>query len=124
MTAVLVDLEQLAELVASRVVEMLVERDQAPAAGLVDAATLAQLLGVSRATIYEHAERLGAVQLGEGSKPRLRFDAEQARAAWTRRDTSERSQPADPLVAPGAVRRRRQPAARSTAGLLPVKGRA
>jgi len=64
------------------------------APALVDASTLAQLLGVSRAWVYEHAGELGALALGpagEGKRPRLRFDPDAARAAlscWG----SERSQ--------------------------------
>jgi hypothetical protein len=122
-SAVIVDLEQLAELVARRVVEMLVERQEAPAAGLVDAATLARLLGISRSTVYEHAAALGAIEAGSGSKPRLRFDVEKARRAWSARTVSERSQKAE-TPAPAPVRRRRRSSkSGSAARLLPVRGR-
>jgi len=47
---------------------------------LVDAATLAGLLGVSRAYVYEHATDLGALRLGDGPRARLRFDPDRARA--------------------------------------------
>lgn len=43
-------------------------------ARLVDAVTLADLLGVERAWVYDHAAELGALTLGTGPKPRLRFD--------------------------------------------------
>ena len=59
------------EAVARRVVEVL--GDKRPA-GLVDAATLAKLLGVSRATVYAKADELGAVRVGGGKRARLRFD--------------------------------------------------
>ena len=52
---------KLADLVARRVVELLDERDRGTASELVDAATLARRLGVSRSTVYEHAARLGAL---------------------------------------------------------------
>jgi hypothetical protein len=118
------DQAQFVEAVARRVVELLDERDreQRPSAGLVDAQTLGRLLGISRSTVYEHASEFGAVQLGIGSRARLRFDVEKAWAAWTRRDLSERSEPAQAPAVAGVVRRRRRTAARSTAGLLPVRG--
>jgi len=59
------------EAVARRVVEVL--GDQRPM-GLVDAATMAKLLGVSRATVYATADELGAVRVGGGKRARLRFD--------------------------------------------------
>lgn len=51
--------------------------------GLVDAATLADVLGVARSYIYAHADALEAVRIGSGTKPRLRFDLEAAREAFT-----------------------------------------
>jgi hypothetical protein len=67
-------LEQLADLIAAR----LANTPIAPQS-LVDAATLARQLGVSRATIYEHARELGAVRVGGGARSRLRFDPQQVR---------------------------------------------
>jgi hypothetical protein len=118
---VTVDVADLVERVALRVVELLDERDRPSAGRLVDAATLARLLGVSRATVYEHADRLGAVRLGDGDRPRMRFDVEKARHAWTAREGSEQSQPAEAPEATGMVRRRRRSAARSGDDLLPVR---
>lgn len=40
---------------------------------LVTASQLAAGLGVARAWVYEHAEELGVLRLGRGSRPRLRF---------------------------------------------------
>ena len=92
---------------------------------LIDAATLARLLGVSRATVYANADQLGAIRLGKGKRARLRFDpvrlaaasprAEPGRAApWSarRRGSVRTSQVTERLlpirgVAPGAKRRRR-----------------
>jgi hypothetical protein len=74
----------LVDAVARRVLDMLDERNAAQTAGrLVDASTLARMLGVSRSTVYAIADELGAVRLGGGSKPRLRFDPERARAAMS-----------------------------------------
>lgn len=49
-------------------------RDSTPQ--LVDAAAVAAMLGVTRGWVYEHASELGAVRLGAGTRPRLRFDLE------------------------------------------------
>jgi hypothetical protein len=103
------------EAVAHRVVELLAA-EQPPAARLVDAATLARLLGVTRATIYDRAAELGAVRLGDGNRPRLRFDPERALAAWQTRDPEPAPEPA-PRPPRGRTRTR-------GAELLPIHGRA
>jgi hypothetical protein len=113
----------LVEATAQRVVELLDQRAEAPAQALVDSSTLARLLGISRSTVYEHADELGAVEVGGGSRPRLRFDPETALEAWNRRSSSERSQVPQSPVAPGVSRRRRPDRLGSGARLLPVKGR-
>src|SRR4051812_40819680 len=41
---------------------------------LLDAAEIAQRCGVTRAWVYAHAAELGALRLGAGPRPRLRFD--------------------------------------------------
>jgi hypothetical protein len=64
--------DRLAERVVERIAEMLDERDAAPA--LLDATQVARILGISRATVYEHANELGAIRIGDGPRPRLRFD--------------------------------------------------
>lgn len=60
------------EAIATRVAELLESRPTGP--GLVDAAELARRLGVTRSWVYENATKLGAIRLGSGSAPRLRFD--------------------------------------------------
>lgn len=72
------------EAVARRVVELMRGEGSFPVRGLVDAATLAAELGVTRSWVYEHRAELGAVRLGAGSKPRLRFDVQRAREVLTR----------------------------------------
>jgi hypothetical protein len=65
------------EKIARRVVELL-ERRGLQERELVDAAELARRFGIERPWVYTHAIELGAVKLGSGSKPRLRFDPEVA----------------------------------------------
>jgi hypothetical protein len=115
--------DELVERIARRVVELLDERAGVQNVALVDAATLGRLLGVSRAMVYEHREELGAVMIGGGARPRLRFDVQTARQAWTARVEGERSQAADPDP-PKRNPRRRRAAAQSDARLLPVLGSA
>ena len=69
-------LDQLAGLIAARL-------QPAAHVQLVDAATLAADLGVSRAYVYAHAAQLGARRLdGAGRGRRVRFDPAEARAAF------------------------------------------
>lgn len=71
---------ELAELVAEAIDA---RQSAAPSAGLVDAKALADSLGVSRAFVYEHQAQLGGIEVGGGSRPRLRFDLERARRGLT-----------------------------------------
>ena len=66
------NLDRLADLVAERVVERLGIVDREPS--LIDASEVARRFDVSRDFVYAHADELGAVRLGTGDKPRLRFD--------------------------------------------------
>lgn len=66
------DIEQ----IAHRVAELVVPADRA-ADQYVDAATLANELGVDRDWVYAHARQLGAIRLG-GPRGRLRFDRRKA----------------------------------------------
>jgi hypothetical protein len=104
----------LADLVAERVLDGL--RSPAPRPRLVDAAALARELGVGRRWVYEHRDALGAVQLGTGSKPRLRFDLEAAREAMAR-SRSGRSQGQKPRSDGRSGERRGTRAARLPNGL-------
>lgn len=102
------DLEQLAELLADR----LADRPAAPPR-IVDAAGMADYLGVSRDVIYANADVLGAIRLGNGERPRLRFvlDAETVHR-W--RQWGDAGPPAP---------RRRQRTANPDVPLLPIGGR-
>jgi hypothetical protein len=103
----------LVDAVAERVADLL--RGETPAGGpLVDAATLAAELGVSRSFVYEHAKELGAQRLGDGPKARLRFDREVARQA----QRSER-QPAPERPTPKRRAARRTPRPGSVLAVRP-----
>ena len=107
---------QAIESIARRVIELL-PRDVSVQVELVDAAELAKRLGVDRSWVYTHAIELGAIRLGGGSRPRLRFDPQLAIARIRAR--AERSADQGPA-------RRRAPSRRPTGAggprLLPIKG--
>lgn len=89
---------------------------EAPA-GLLTASQLAERLGVSRAWVYEHARRLGAITLGKGPKARLRFDLDTAMQALAK----ENGAPAPASAAKRARGRpRRPPTAEPPVPLLPI----
>jgi hypothetical protein len=91
-------------------------------ARLVDAEVVASALGVSRECVYTHAEELGGHRIGSGPRGRLRFDLDQALAAWTSRSSSKEShQPKSPAVTSGSASRHRRGLG-SSAELLPIKG--
>lgn len=66
------DIERIADAVAARL--------EPPAGHFVDAAHVAQTLGVERDWVYANAKRLGAIRIG-GPKGRLRFDLAAVRKA-------------------------------------------
>jgi hypothetical protein len=82
------------EAVARRVAELLGGGDEDE---LVDAAEIARRFGVSRDYVYEHADDLGAVRLGDGPKARLRFAPEVVRERLgAERSKSRRAGPRRP----------------------------
>jgi hypothetical protein len=107
------------EAIARRVVEIL-ERRGAEQRDLVDAAELARRFGIERSWVYSHAIELGAVKLGKGPKPRLRFDPQIA-ARVLRRVGGDAA--ADPPARSG--KRAGQPSGNGGSGaqLLPIRGR-
>jgi hypothetical protein len=104
-------LERLADLIADR----LATRNDGE---LIDAGQLATRIGRTREIVYEHAQQLGAVRLGDGPRPRLAFRWPQV---LDRLD--DRPSPSSPTP-PAARTPRSRPAKRTTTELLPVKGRA
>lgn len=107
---------QAIEAIARRVVELL-EKRGLQSRELVDAAELARQLGIERSWVYSHAIELGAVKLGHGAKPRLRFDPEVAARALRRVDDGPT---ADPPARSG--KRASQPqGSEGRAELLPIR---
>jgi hypothetical protein len=112
---------EMVERIAGRVVQLLREQrlveDTAPR--LVTADELARRFGLTRTWVYEHANELGAISMGDGPRARMRFDLRFAgQAIYARRRLPqahsgglERSVPR-----PGRPRRRREP----EVPLLPV----
>jgi hypothetical protein len=96
------------EAVATRVADLL--RAGQVGADLVDANEIARRFRVSRDFVYEHADDLGAVRLGNGPKARLRFDP--TKVAQTLRRPPEQTTPKP---------RRRE--ARRSSSLLPIRER-
>lgn len=123
MSAKLAELaDRLAPLIAERVAEQLAERlaefaepsAPEPEPELIDAAEVARRFGVSRDYTYEHAERLGALRLGDGPRARLRFDPRRVAEALG----APEPEPAPERTAP----RRRRPTV-DPEKLLPIKRR-
>jgi hypothetical protein len=110
----------LADLVAERVVARLAE-DRRPdeEERLLTAAEVARRFRVSPEWVRENAERLGALQLGDGPRPRLRFDPERVVDALSARPLRGRSDAPD-RPAERVSRRRRSRRSGKRTGLLPV----
>jgi hypothetical protein len=87
----------------------------------VDAATLATQLGVTRGFVYEHADQLGAIRIGTGPRPRLRFDLDRALEGW---NACSESKGSEGRIPPSRRRMRREPRYRTGTGveLLPIRG--
>ena len=111
MTAVRLD-DASVEAVAERVVDLL--RGEDIGGELIDVAEVARRFNVSRAFVYDHADHLGAVRLGDGPKARLRFDLDRVREAL-----AARPQESAHAVSQSPKPRRRR---KSAVDLLPVRG--
>lgn len=103
------------EAIAQRVAERLATERQNGQPPLVDAAAVARLLGVSRDTVYAHADELGAIRLGSGDRARLRFDPRGLVAGRGPTDSRAAS------VRPGRRGGRTLPGSRSGGQLLPIR---
>jgi hypothetical protein len=106
------------EAIARRVVEILEQRGL-QSRELVDAAELARRFGIERSWVYSHAIELGAVKLGSGPKPRLRFDPQVA--ARVLRKVGEQTA-ADPPARSGKRADRPSAGGGSEVQLLPIRG--
>jgi hypothetical protein len=90
------DIEQ----IARRVAELIGSTQAHPAPRYVDAADLAQILGVDREWVYAHARRLGAMRLS-GPGGRLRFDLHQVAETLAAPDAAATSARRATLRQPG-----------------------
>ena len=108
---------QTIEAIARRVVELL-EKRGLQSRELVDAAELARRLGIERSWVYSHAIELGAVKLGGGAKPRLRFDPEVAKRVLRK---AGEGPAADPPARSGK-RAGQPPGSEGRVALLPIRG--
>jgi hypothetical protein len=84
-----------------------------PADGLVGVAEVAKRIGMGEQWVREHADELGGRRIGNGEKPRHRFDLAEVERRMARE--------AD-LPKPTPVRHRRRPSSGGV-DLLPVRGR-
>jgi hypothetical protein len=104
----------LAPIVAAEVAREVIDRIEAyQDRQLLDAAELARVLGVDRQWVYDHQRELGAKRLGNGRKPRLRFELTRAVDALDELRDSGRAVPASgsepaPVPRPRNARRRRR----------------
>jgi hypothetical protein len=105
------------ELLAQRVTELLKDKavESRQIGQFVDAAAVARLLGVSRATVYAKADELGAIRVGNGKRARLRFDL----AMIVTQSQSGSSKPSKDRHR----RRSRRSSQSPNSELLPIRGR-
>ena len=92
------DLERLADLVADRLAVALQPK---PEPVLLTAQQVADRFGLSAEWVRDNAAELGVVRIGNGKRPRLRFEAEKVVSALTARTNSEKSQRSDSPVPAG-----------------------
>lgn len=109
------EIEAIVDRVAERLKAEEAESRRSGEPVLVDAATLARILGVSRATVYAHADELGAIRLGTGSHARLRFDPRR----WLSEPSSTEYGGRSNRLRPQAVPSRQTQ--RSSTRLLPIR---
>lgn len=134
------DLDQLADLIAERVAARLIsddandhltnrpfaavegrEKQRKAPERLLSAREVAGRYGVSAEWVRDHASDLGAIRLGDGPRPRLRFDPEIVAGALTSRSGRERSEVPDLAVATGVGRSRRSKKAGNGLDSLPLR---
>lgn len=96
------DLARLADLIVDRLAERL---QPTPEPVLLTAQQVAERFGVSAEWVRDHAAELGVVRLGDGKRPRLRFELSKVTAALTARSAGKPSTLRD---APSGGRSRRR----------------
>jgi hypothetical protein len=96
------------ELLAARVADLIAQRlaPQSPASTgpdrLLSATEVSKWWGVSRGWVYRHAVELGAVRIGDGERPRLRFHPDQVSRRLARPPSTP---PAEAVEPPRYARR-------------------
>lgn len=113
-------LERLADLLAPRIAAVL-SLQAIARADLLTAAQVAKRFGVSAEWVRDRRDELGAIRLGEGERPRLRFDAERVAEAVTRRSESARSPHVDLSAGAGDPPRPRREQPDNALDTLPVR---
>jgi excisionase family DNA binding protein len=108
------------EAVARRVADLL--REDTPTTDMLTVAEVARRFRVSRDYVYRHADELGAVRVGNGSRPRLRFDLDRVAEALTSRSEDRESDARKPQRKAKSRPRRSRGGERGPA-LLPIRGR-
>lgn len=96
---------------AQRIADAVAERLAPSVPELLTVAQLAERLGVDETWIRRHAAELGAVRLGDGPKPRVRFEPEAVAEYLAAR--RERTAPPDSPASTVRLERRRQARAAS-----------
>jgi hypothetical protein len=92
-----------------------------PAGGLVDAAVVAKMLGVRREWVYEHKHELGGRPVGDGPRPRWRFDLDEVTRRYAELQTPAVAPAGDPPSVPATARRRRKANDATGQHLLPIR---
>jgi len=108
------------EALAVRLAELV--SDRAGTGRLIDAQEVARRYGVSRAFVYEHADEVGAIRVGAGPRPRLRFDAATVGERLVGASPASRPPTRARDAAAFATRRQRDVATDARDRLLPIRG--
>jgi hypothetical protein len=92
----------------------------------ITASETARRFHMSAATIYAHADELGARRLGDGPKARLRFHPPTVAQALTSRPDGKGStdpKPPTPAARPRGAQRQRETPGAKRVPLIPIRGR-
>ena len=121
---------QAVEQVAARVAALLQRQQQnqehgetSEPTGMLTVSQLAQHLHLHPAWVYEHADELGAIRIGQGPKARIRFDLYTAKEALRQNQPSRAPAPAPATAKPRPTPRRRRPSTSPPVELLPIHER-
>lgn len=88
--------DRVVEAIACRVAQLLQDSAAVAESRFVSAAEIARRFDVTRQWVYDNADRLGAVRLGRGARPRLRFDPQRVEKALKAGDDRASPRPRRP----------------------------